>query len=238
MSARLVLILLASLIVSGAGAQEAGDIRELYVGMTIDDMPTEGYVKFACGSDGGPPLRPLEGWRDFAQCPVEVHALHEIYVEYDDETQAVTELYRQMYGEALWLEKYAGTRIAGYPVVLSVLFDGDGVVRGLRAVTDSRAPLDLRVRAHAMRMRIKPRYRVTKWDCVDLPLAEGETPIGSRFIKELCRTIDAQGRQIVLRSNQYRKPGQTGFDERGQYLEGDYESSTRWEIWDPSVALD
>ncbi len=138
----------------------------------------------------------------------------------------------------LWLEKYAGTRGAGYAVILSVLFDAEGVAKGMRVVTDSRAPLDQRVCAHAMRMRIKPRYRGAEWDCVDLPLADGETPIGSRYIKELCQTVDAQGRRIVVRAHQFREPGQTGYDERGQYIEGDYESSTRWEIWDRSVPFD
>lgn len=222
----------------GSAQQNDGDIRGLSVGMHVADMPADGYVHFACGSNGGPPLRPLDDWRDFALCPAEDNGLHEVYVEYDDETLHVTELYRQMYGEALWLEKYAGTRVAGYPVILSVLFDAEGVAQGLRAVTDSRAPLDQRVRAHALRMRIKPRYRGAEWNCVDLPLADGETPIGSRFIKEQCETTDPVGRRIIVRSHQFRKPGQTGYDEQGRYIEGDYESSTRWEIWDRSIAID
>ena len=223
---------------TGSAQQDDGDIRDLSVGMHVSDMPGDGYVNFACGSNGGPPLRPLDSWRDFVLCQADDDQLHEVYVEYDDETLHVAELYRQMYGQALWLEKYAGTRVAGYPVILSVLFDVEGVAQGLRVVTDSRAPLDQRVRAHALRMRIKPRYRGVEWNCVDLPLADGETPIGSRFIKEQCETTDAAGRRIIVRSNQFRKPGQTGYDNLGRYIEGDYESSTRWEIWGGSIPID
>lgn len=224
---------------SGALAQDApptGDIRALAVGQTVAEMPEEGYYEFACGSNGGPPLRPIRGWGAFRDCPPDANGLYEVYVEYDSEALAITELYRQTFGEAMWLEKYAGTKVAGHPVILSVLFGADDTVHGLRVVTDSRAPLDRRRVAHTLRFRIKGRYSRADWQCADLPLGDGETPVGKRFIKERCET-HYDDRRIVLESHFFRKAGQTGVDDQGKFKDGDFESTARWEIWDPAVPI-
>lgn len=222
-----------------AQAQDAppdGDIRSLRIGQSVGELPAEGYYEFACGSNGGPPLRPIRGWGAFRDCPPEANGLYEVYVEYDSEALAITELFRRNYGEAMWLEKYAGTKVAGHPVILSVLFGEDETVHGLRVVTDSRAPLDRRRIAHTLRFRIKGRYARANWQCADLPLTGGETPVGESFIKERCET-EYQGRRIVLESHFFRKAGQTGVDDQGLFKDGEFESSTRWEIWNPSVPI-
>ncbi len=231
--------LLAAGAMGAASAQDApadGDIRELAVGQTLSELPQDGYYEFACGSDGGPPLRPIGGWDAFRDCPPEANGLYEVYVEYDSEALAITELYRRNYGEVMWLEKFAGTKVAGHPVILSVLFGEDEIVHGLRVVTDSRAPLDRRRVAHTLKFRVKGRYSRADWRCTGLPLTGGETPVGRRYIKERCET-EYEGRRIVLESHFFRKAGQTGVDEQGLYKDGEFESSTRWEIWSPSVPI-
>lgn len=217
-------------------APPAGDIRSLSVGQTLAEMPTEGYFEFACGSNGGPPLRPIRGWAAFRDCPPDANGLYEVYVEYDSEALAITELYRRTFGEAMWLENFAGTNVAGHLVILSVLFGEDETVHGLRVVTDSRAPLDRRRVAHTLQFRVKGRYSRADWQCADLPLTGGETPVGKRYIKERCET-EYQGRRIVLEAHFFRKAGQTGVDEQGRFKDGDFESSTRWEIWNPAVPI-
>ena len=222
--------------VSAQDAPTDGDIRMLRIGQSLSELPTDGYYEFACGSNGGPPLRPIRSWSAFRDCRPEANGLYEVYVEYDSEALAITELYRQTFGEAMWLEKYAGTKVAGHPVILSVLFGSDEIVHGLRVVTDSRAPIDRRVIAHTLRFRVKGRYRRAKWECIDLPLADGEKPVGEKHMKERCEA-EYQGRRIVLESHFYRKAGQTGLDDQGQFKEGDFESSTRWEIWNPLISV-
>jgi hypothetical protein len=41
----------------------------------------------------------------------------------------------------------------------------------------------------------------------------------------------------VVWRNFYRKPGQTGVTTLGELADGEWESSTRWEVWSLSVPL-
>ena len=68
-------------------------------------------------------------------------------------------------------------------------------------------------------------------DCAALPPAEGESAVGSSFIKRQCEKTDA-GRRISLRVNLYRKPGQSGVNPQAptQLTKGQFESSARVEI--------
>ena len=120
-----------------AGAQtrpDPGEIHGLKLGLDALRMSTGGFGEFACGSNGGPPRAKLDGFADFAKCRAEPSGLHEIYLRFDDEEEYI--------GRAIDDDLYThkiGTRVAGHPVILSVLFDRGGILRGIRFVTDPRA---------------------------------------------------------------------------------------------------
>lgn len=220
---------------NAADLPEQGDIKELRTGLTVETLPETGYYHHACGSNGGPPRRPIDGWTDFHLCEPEATGLHEVYVEMDDE--ALTIARADPDANLAWVEKYSGTKVGGHSVILSLLFDDDGVVQGLRAVTDPRVDVDQRRLAHMLRLRVMPRYRRNGWDCVDIPLDEGETPIGDLSIKRRCETVYDDARRVVLWSRLYRRPGQTGVDPNNFWVPGEFESSTRLEILHPSVPI-
>lgn len=220
---------------SAAELPEDGDIKELRPGLTVETLPDSGYYHHACGSNGGPPKRPIDGWAGFKDCAPEPTGLREVYIEMDDE--ALTMARADPDGNLAWIEKFSGTKVGGHSVILSVLFDDDGVVQGLRALTDPRVDVEQRRRAHLLRLRVKPRYRRNGWTCVDAPLEEGETPIGEFFIKERCETVYDELRRVIVWSRMYRRPGQTGLDANNFWVPGEFESSTRLEILHPSVPV-
>src|SRR5205807_5190654 len=90
---------------------------------------------FACGSNGGPPRQQLSGWSDVGRCRAEASGLREVYFEYDDEYEYIARA-RDLPRE---VGRWAGTSEAGFPVIVSALFDDAGVLRAMRIVTDPRA---------------------------------------------------------------------------------------------------
>src|SRR5216683_582950 len=120
-----------------AGAQDLrrATVWDLKLGQPISAQPSpDEFRGFACGSNGGAPRQRLTGWSDFARCGAEPNGLHEVYFEYDDEYEYIArakDLDREV-------ARWAGTTELGFPVVVSALFDGAGVLKGIRAVTDSR----------------------------------------------------------------------------------------------------
>lgn len=212
----------------------------LKLGTPLAQMPpVEAYMAYACGSNGGPPRQQIKGWSEFAKCRAEASGLHEVYFEYDDE--------REYIARALELGpeigRWAGTTEQAYPVIVSVLFDDAGVLTGMRMASDSRpdyrsdneqAENRSRKDAHLLSAMLAARFDINpKEQCKQLPRAEGESPVGDVFIKQVCeRTDEKNGRRITLATNFYRKPGQYG---RNPYLEtqltqGQFESSTRLEV--------
>jgi len=217
-----------------AGAQtrpDPGEIRGLKLGLEARRMSLDGFGEFACGSNGGPPRAKLDGFAGFAKCRAEPSGLHEVYLRFDDEEEYV--------GKAIDNDHYTykvGTRVAGHPVILSVLFDDDGILRGIRFVTDPRAAPAERRMAHLLRMAVINRYGPEGWSCVDHPPAAGETPVGGIFIKQTCRKTTAE-RDLMVDARFLRKPGQSETDpQTGEYRAGQYESWTRFEIMDPARA--
>jgi hypothetical protein len=156
--------------------------------------------------------------------------LHEVAARFDDEDEYI--------GKAIDEPRYArgrtGTRVAGHPVILSVLFDRDGVVRGLRFVTDARAAPHERRMAHLLRLAVINRYEPDGWTCTDFPPAAGENPVGGVFIKQRCEKASA-GRHLSVETRFLRKPGQSDNDPvTGEYRAGAFESWTRFEVFDPA----
>jgi hypothetical protein len=189
-------------------------------------MPKTGFGEFACGSNGGPPREPLRGWSDFNKCRAEETGLHEVYVRFDDQQEYIA----KALDDASLSKRAAGTRIAGFPVILSVLFDESGTVQGIRIVTDPRAPLQDRRVGQLLRLRIMTHYGEEGWVCTDLPADPGETPVGRIFVKTRCEKAMA-GKRLVLQARLLRKPGQSDYDPvTGDYMPGQFESTTRLDI--------
>jgi|SRR2546425_3948144 len=208
---------------------DQGEIRGLKLGLKAQEMSLHGFGELACGSNGGPPRQKLEDWSDFAKCRPEESSLHEVYARFDDEDEYI--------GKAIEEPRYArgrtGTRVAGHPVILSALFDRDGVLRGLRFVTDPRAASHERRMAHMLRLAVINRYEPDGWTCADFPPAAGETPVGGVFIKQRCEKVMLE-RHLMVETRFLRKPGQSDNDPvTGEYRPGAFESSTRFEIFDP-----
>ncbi|HLH88525.1 MAG TPA: hypothetical protein VKX28_08705 [Xanthobacteraceae bacterium] len=226
--AALVLIGSASIVFAQAQA-DPGEIHGLRLGLEARRMSTDAFGEFACGSNGGPPRANLEGFADFAKCRAEASGLREVYVRFDDEAEYIA--------KAIGDDQYTrniGTRIAGHPVILSVLFDDGGILRGIRAVTDPRAAPAERRMAHLMRLAVINHYGPEGWTCADEPAAAGETPVGGIFIKQRCHKTTA-ARDITVEAHFLRKPGQSGTDRvTGEYRGGQYESWTRFELMDPA----
>ena len=114
---------------------------------------------------------------------------------------------------------------------MSVMFDDAGVVKGFRAVPDSRARLEQRRVSNMLAIVVRNHYDPQNWVCETLPLERGQQPIGNSYIKQRCETIYRNDRRMVVWRNFYRKPGQTGVTLLGDFADGEWESSTRWEVW-------
>ncbi len=186
----------------GASAAEdplEGDLRDLRVGMTIEQLPAEGYTEFACGNDGAEPGPALAGWAEFKRCPADPQGRHEVAFAF-----APSRL------EALG-ERWEGTKVAGHPVIPSLLIDAKGVVQGLRIVTDPDARFYLKKKAFLFGIRVMGRYGRDGWRCTEAKPGEGKTPIGGMFIDRRCEKT-FEDRRLILDTELYRGPGQEGQD--------------------------
>lgn len=227
---------------AAAGAQDLrrATVWDLKLGEPISAQPSVAEFRaFACGSNGGPPRRQLSGWSDFARCPAEAGGLREIYFEYDDEFEYIArakDLPREV-------SRWAGTTESNFPVIVSALFDEQGVLAGIRIVTDSRpehrtditeANLRKRSDAYLFGALMAARHGVdAARDCTSLPAAEGESAVGSLFVKQSCELNDTtRGVTIAVRANYFRKTGQSGVNPQlpTQLTQGQFESSARLEI--------
>jgi len=154
-----------------------GDLRNLSVGTKIGDLPKERFINFACGANGGEPTTELSGWQDYSTCPADEGGLHEVAFEYaDDNPWAAVN------------DKWEGTKVAGHPVQPSLLITSDGVVKGIRIVTNGRR-MYLKKKAYLLPIRIMGRYGSDGWDCQEAEPSDGKTAIGGMFIDRHCEKI-------------------------------------------------
>ena len=212
-----------------AQAPDLGEIHGLRLGLKAPSMTMDGFGELACGSNGGPPRQRLDDWAAFGTCRAEQSGLHEVYARFDD----VDEFIGRAIDDPLYAGSRTGTRVAGHPVILSVLFDDAGVLRGLRFISDPRAaPMERRM-AHLLRLAIINHYDPFGWTCTDSAPEPGETPVGGIFIKQRCEKVTPE-RRMTLEARFLRKPGQSDIDPAtGDYTSGQFESSTRFELVDP-----
>jgi len=210
---------------------DPGEIHGLKLGLKAAEMSTDTFGDLACGSNGGPPRQMIDGWTDFRKCRPEASGLYEVYAPFDDEQDYAA----RAIDDPMYAQGRVGTRVAGHPVILSVLFDQDGVVRGIRMISDPRAsPLERRM-AHMLRLAIINHYEPEGWNCTDMPPAPGETPVGGGvFIKQHCEKT-LPGKNLTVETHFLRKPGQSEVDPATrEATSGQFESWTRFEIMDPS----
>jgi hypothetical protein len=216
-------------------------IWDLKIGAPIAEQPQPNEFRgFACGSNGGPPRAPLTGWADFKRCPAEPDGLREVYFEYDDELEYIA----RAHDDDREISRWAGTHEVTFPVITSALFDDAGILKGIRMVTDARpehrnditeANRKQREEAYTLGTVMASRFNIEPArDCQSVPPAEGESPVGSLFVKQVCERKDAAaGRRIVVRVNLFRKPGQSAYNPQlaTQLTQGQFESSARVEIY-------
>jgi hypothetical protein len=191
---------------SAALSAEEGEIRGLKVGVVATSLPTEGLAEFACAATGAP----LAGWADYATCPADAAGLHEIAVQYDQADQQWAPVN----------DTWEGTKLAGHPVILTTLIGDDGMVQAIRAVTDPEAPPYLRKKAFLLYIRVMGQYGRDGWTCVEKEPGDRE-PVGGQFIDRRCEK-ELPGRRLVVQTDLYRAPGQTGKT---------YTDRTVFEIW-------
>jgi len=225
-----VLLLALASLPARAQQPDPGEIHGLRLGLKAPAMSMDGFGELACGSKGGPQRQPIDDWSGFSRCRPEPNGLHEVYARFDDEDEYIG----RAIDDPLYAGGRTGTRVAGHPVILSVLFDDDGVLRGLRFISDPRAaPIERRM-AHLLRLAIINHYDPNGWSCTDLPAEPGESPVGGIFLKRRCEKVTAE-RRMTLEAHFLRKPGQSDIDPAtGDYTSGQFESWTRFELLDPN----
>ena len=208
---------------------DRGELRGLKLGLDARTMSTNGYGEFACGSNGGPPRQRLDNWSGFGNCRPEESGLYEVYARFDDENEYIG----KATDDPVTLGR-TGTRVAGHPIILSVLFDSGGILRGIRFVSDPRGDPGARRMAHLLRLAIINRYGPSDWTCTDFPPAPGETPVGGVFLKQRCEKVTPE-RHLMVEAHFLRKPGQSDIDPAtGEYTQGQFGSWTRFELFDPT----
>ena len=211
------------------GAQERParlEVWDLELGAHAGDLPSREFIEFACGTNGGPPSRPLKGFSEFNKCKPEDNGLYEVTFRYDDQP----EYWARAQEAPTLILLFAGTTAYSRPVIVSILIDEAGIVQGFRLVTDPNTTIEKRRDAYTLRNFLFGRYG-DGWQCTDTPPEEGETPVGTTFVKEVC-TTGWRGTNITLASNFFRKPGQATYDPRTNVpTQGQFESSARLEVF-------
>ncbi len=202
------------------------EVWDLQLGSQAERLPDE-FIDYACGTNGGPPGLPLTGFKDFRRCRADASGLREVYFRYDDEL----EYWGKANGMLDQIERFAGTKTYGFPIIASALFDAGGTLQGIRIVSDPRDDTQNREEAYFLRNFLTARFGRDGWQCEDQPLAEGETPVGGLFVKQSCRKAIDDRTDALLVTRFLRKPGQSQYDPHsGRETTGQFESSVRFEL--------
>ncbi|MBV7407727.1 hypothetical protein [Maritimibacter sp. DP1N21-5] len=235
MRARLTLTLLAALAAGSAIAQERDrsaleapfDIWDAHLGEPVTIIPPIDVNELACGTNGGPYSLPLADPAEFMTCPPEASGLREVHFSYDDELDYVA---RAMESEYDVLQD--GTTVFSHKVMVSVLVSEDGIIEGIRILTDPRIPARERRRAVTLMRNLEARYGDWSLMCEDLPLAESEMMIGNVFTKRVCTGTSPDGEATLRLDARYlRKAGQEAVNRETRELNSTYfESFSRLEM--------
>jgi hypothetical protein len=211
------------------GAQERPprlEVWDLQLGARADQLPDE-FVDLACGTNGGPPSVPLNGWSEFRRCRPEPSGLREVYFRYDDEL----EYWAKANSIADQMEQYSGTKTYGFPVVVSALIEAQGLLGGIRIVSDPRDASQNRDEAYLLRNFLTARFGRDNWQCQDLALEGGETPVDGVHVKQRCTKQIDDRTTATLATRYLRKSGQSRLDpQSGRETAGQFESTARFEL--------
>jgi hypothetical protein len=202
-------------------------IWDIHLGDNASAIPDE-YVNYACGTNGGPRSIALANFAAFNKCKPDASGFREVYFEYDDEL----EYEARALDNRPKIKMYAGTTVFEFPIVASLLFDDTGKVSGERMVTDPRQLVSRdRLEFWELGNFLRQRFGDDQWTCNDLAPAEGENPVGSRFVKNHCeKTISDT--HLILEQRFLQKKGQQFVDPRtGKAQLQAFESSTRFEMY-------
>lgn len=180
---------------AAAPGQEANDLRDLRVGMSVNEIPADEYIDLTCAAA---PDRRLAGWTEYDACPADAAGLHAVSFHFNERLNPLAQVN----------DKYEGTKVAGHPVLLTLLIGDGGIVDALHIDTDPQARLFWRKKAHLLAGIVKTRYGEEGWDCRSAGPDAGETPVGGLFIKEHCEKT-ADGRKLLLDQSLYRRAGQS-----------------------------
>ena len=101
-------------------------IWDVMPGTPVGELPEEEFVDPACGTNGGPPGLRIASFEDFARCRPEASGLREIWFRYDDELEYIARAARDPDAVA----RNNAMVVLGQPVILSVLIDRAGIIRG------------------------------------------------------------------------------------------------------------
>jgi hypothetical protein len=177
-----------------AWAQENDDLRDLRVGLSVNDIPSDEYVDLSCAGTND---QSIDGWSDFRKCPRTAAGLYSVGFRFNDRLNSLARVN----------DSYQGTKVAGHPVRLTVLIDEHGTIDALRIDTDPHARLFWRKKAYLLALAFKNRYGEDGWDCRNREPTEGQTAVGGVFIMEHCEK-NVEGRKLLLDRSVFRAPGQ------------------------------
>ncbi|SMY06983.1 hypothetical protein [Flavimaricola marinus] len=204
----------------------AYSIWDVVLGQPVTQAPDASVGEITCGTNGGPPGRELGSFSDYMTCTPEESGLREVQFSYDDEQDYIA--------RALELEYKAlqgGTSVYAHPVIVSVLVDPEGIVQGRRIVTDDRTEDMVRRTAFTLIRNFKGRFGEWALDCRDVPMRDGEQPVGNQFIHELCTARSPDDTtSVMLEATYLRKRGQQARNLETQEINtGYFQSQTRFE---------
>lgn len=210
-------------------------IWDVKFGEPITQIPLSAVALIACGTNGGPPSVELKDFSAFKTCKPEPSGLTEVFFTYDDEQDYIARALEDEYRFA-----QGGTSIYAHPVVFTVLVDDQGIARGIRIVTDERA--SERDRRVAVRLSDNLKARYSPWSpaCEDIPATDGQLPVGTIFIHEICTAESPDGDATMrLEATYFRKKGQSSISLETQKVQKNYfQSATRLEVVQKPFAPD
>jgi len=181
-----------------ADPAEQNDLRDFRIGMPVGELPSEGYVGLACADD---PASTLHRWDEYRTCPADSRGLHPVRFRYDEAANP----------RAGVNDQFEGTKVAGHPVLLTLLIGDDGLIDGLTIETDPRGRLYLRKKAFLFADQVKARYGEEGWTCVESQPAGDEEPVGGIFLKEHCEKVTAT-RRVTIERDLFRHAGHEAKD--------------------------
>lgn len=226
------LILTATMLACGPARAQVAGIWDLPIGTPIAALPQDDFVEFACGTNGGPPSLPLEDFSQFDACRAEENGLFEVSFRYDDEAEYVARALQQ---DRL-VEIYAGTRVYDYPVIASALFNPEGVLAGIRLVTDPRDTEFMPRHAFwALGNILMARHGEQGWECVNEEPTVGQNAVGQLYIDRSC-VKQIGGLTASVEQRYYHRRGQSFTDPQTDRVRPtDFESMTLFQLIETSL---